>query len=114
MSDIQFTPGRHDGSPWADVDDAESFPNLRSLIYLDLSVGDANTITGWVTPEVAKVIKAAPDLLSLANQYASECAECNGTRVVQVKQYPGDIEVDGERPCDECADIWRVIDKATK
>jgi hypothetical protein len=54
----------------------------------------------------ATLIAAAPDLLTLARQYASECGGCGGVRYV---------EADGvmtERQCDECADIWAVIDKA--
>lgn len=47
------------------------------------------------------LIAAAPDLLALAHQYATECGDCAGTRVC-----PDD------EPCTECADIWRVIDKA--
>lgn len=49
------------------------------------------------------LIAAAPDLLALAHQYASECGDCAGTRVCP----------DGE-PCTECTDIWRVIDKAER
>ena len=49
----------------------------------------------------ARLIAAAPDLLALAHQYASECGDCAGTRVC-----PDD------EPCTECTDIWRVIDKA--
>ncbi len=44
---------------------------------------------------------AAPDLLALAHQYASECGECAGTRVC-----PDDA------PCTECGFIWDVINKA--
>ena len=49
------------------------------------------------------LIASAPDLLALAHQYASECGECAGTRVC-----PDDSA------CIECADIWRVIDKAER
>lgn len=56
----------------------------------------------------ALLSSSAPDLLALAKQYASECGECAGTRVV-----PGDDEGRfGDVPCDECADIWLVIDAA--
>lgn len=49
----------------------------------------------------ARLIAAAPDLLALAHQYASECGDCAGER----------IDPDDE-PCEACADIWRVIDQA--
>lgn len=54
-----------------------------------------------VAEERARLIAAAPDLLALARQYASECGECAGTRVC-----PDDSA------CIECADVWKVIDKA--
>lgn len=45
----------------------------------------------------------SPDLLALAHKYASECAGCGGER----------NHDDGEwMPCEECADIWHVIDLA--
>ena len=47
------------------------------------------------------LVAAAPDLLALAHQYASECGECVGTRVC-----PDDA------PCTECGFIWDVINKA--
>ena len=47
------------------------------------------------------LVAAAPDLLALAHQYASECGECAGTRVC-----PDDA------PCTECGFIWDVINKA--
>ena len=40
-------------------------------------------------------------LLALAHQYANECGDCAGARVT-----PDD------EPCEACADIWTVIDKA--
>lgn len=49
----------------------------------------------------ARLIAAAPELLALAHQYASECGDCAGTRVC-----PDD------EPCTACADVWAVIDKA--
>ena len=60
----------------------------------------AHWITAVTHPD-ALLIATAPDLLALAHQYASECGDCAGTRVC-----PDD------EPCTECADIWRVIDKA--
>lgn len=51
----------------------------------------------------ARLIAAAPDLLALAKQFASECSECEGLG----------YHDDGERaPCPDCFDIRAVIDKA--
>ena len=77
-----FTPGRRDGSAWTDEDKSEEFPELRSLIYLHIDVGDGNEISGWVTPEAAKLVKAAPDLLkacltTLRTVSLCECGESN-------------------------------------
>jgi hypothetical protein len=59
-------------------------------------------IAAWPEGEAnASLIVAAPDLLALAHQYASECGDCAGTRLC-----PDD------EPCMECSDIWAVIDKA--
>lgn len=53
------------------------------------------------SPEIAAFIVRACNghdlLLALARQYASECAECNGTGI------------DGDQACDGCHDIRRVI-----
>jgi hypothetical protein len=55
----------------------------------------------------ATLMAAAPDLLALARQYASECATCSGTG------NSGNFEV-GDEHCGDCADIRAVIEKATK
>lgn len=60
MSTITFEPTNFDGNVGtSDV--------LKSLIYLSL-VADSGgsyggSVAGWVRPEVAKLVKAAPDLL---------------------------------------------------
>jgi hypothetical protein len=54
-------------------------------------------------PANVRLIAAAPELLALAHQYASECGDCAGTRVC-----PDD------ESCAACADIWRVIDAAER
>jgi len=58
-------------------------------------------------PQDAPLIATAPDLLALAHQYASECGECAGTRIVC-----GDRKDEPDEPCADCAFIWSVIDKA--
>jgi hypothetical protein len=59
----------------------------------------------------ATLAAAAPDLLALAKQYASECGECDGRG--QINCYESDPSViDVTEPCDACADIRAVITKA--
>jgi len=50
----------------------------------------------------ARLIAAAPELLALAKQYASECASC-GVNAAWLEN---------GKPCEECADIRAVINKA--
>jgi hypothetical protein len=57
----------------------------------------------------ARLIAAAPELLALAKQYASECGECGGTRL---KPTYDQGEWAEDAPCAECAAIWAVIDEA--
>lgn len=78
-----------------------SRPILRMKIgrYL-LMIGDTKRLNDSASKDLALIASAAK-LLMLAHCYADECGECGGTRVMP----------DGE-PCDECAFIWAVIDKA--
>ena len=57
----------------------------------------------------ARLIAAAPDLLALAKRYASECSNCDGEGRLFV-QFEGRMEDVG--PCEDCADIRAVIEKA--
>ena len=67
------------------------------------------TVGTAVTAEDAALMAAAPELLALAEQYASECSECNGTGMRLIEQ----PSFDGEREdCPECAEIREVIAKA--
>lgn len=64
MITITFTPGAHDGEA---KDNPSRFP--AGLVYLAVQAeaidGEySGYISGWVRPEVAKLVKAAPDLLS--------------------------------------------------
>lgn len=89
--------GAHTPGPWRDGCDATGAPIVFQRVT-------RYTLADDVNPErVAnlKLLDAAPDLLTMAHRYASECGECAGTRIC-----PDDS------PCTECADIWRVIDKA--
>ena len=53
----------------------------------------------------AQLIAAAPDLLDIAKQYASECLECNYGDGATGKGSEGE-------PCEGCADLRAVIAKA--
>lgn len=53
----------------------------------------------------AYLILAAPDLLALAKQYASECSGCDGKGTWMGP----DLHTE---PCPDCADIRQVINKA--
>lgn len=80
---------------------------VASMNYWEGSANEAN----------AKLIAAAPDLLALAHQYASECAECNGTGTADAWEdnVPGDITKGVHATtmdCEDCADIRAVIAKA--
>lgn len=64
----------------------------------------------------ARLIAAAPDLLALARQYASECSGCDGRGFTV-----GDDGITGRGPddveptryaCEDCEDIRAVIAKA--
>jgi hypothetical protein len=57
----------------------------------------------------ARLIAAAPDLLELAKQYASECSGCDGEGRILVTFNDREAEYD---PCEDCADIREIISKA--
>lgn len=59
------------------------------------------------------VIAAAPALLSLARQYASECSECGGSGLTTIHNYDGAGSDADDQPCPDCADIREVIALAT-
>lgn len=68
----------------------------------------------------ARLISAAPDLLALAQQYASECGECGGTGYdIARSEFDGRPIRDAAgnltrgKACQECADIRAAIAKAT-
>lgn len=59
--------------------------------------------------EVRNLRGVNADLLALAKQYASECANCVGLGTYQWDAGPNQRK---GAPCDQCADIRRTIDKA--
>jgi hypothetical protein len=88
----------HTPGPWA----ISPYSSIVGIAVYGAGIVIAGVRGGKERAEAdARLIAAAPDLLVLAHQYASECGECAGTRVC-----PDD------EPCTECADIWRVIDMA--
>ena len=112
----------HTHGPWAER--ALNIEGVVSENYREISGGaecepqtddpsrwgyECLRIVGYISPANARLIAAAPDLLALAKQYASECGECNGT---------GEVDGDPERDsyarvnCPDCADIRAVIAKA--
>lgn len=69
----------------------------------------------WAQEEAnARLIAAAPDLLTLAKQYASACINCGGSaEIIRNKSSDGDPLHDFAEPCPECEHIRDAIAKAT-
>jgi hypothetical protein len=70
MINITFKPGLHDGEL---KDNPKSFP--AGLVYLALQAEASDEeysgfVSGWVRPEVAKLVKAAPELLEACKTMA--------------------------------------------
>ena len=61
--------------------------------------------------EWADKLAAAPELLELAQQFASECAGCGGSAETIHANGPAP-EDEYSLPCEDCADIRKVIAKA--
>lgn len=111
----QHTPG-----PWM----ITQYPALAPMVYAEPTAGEMRPICQGHSPSEAedaanaRLIAAAPDLLMLAKQYASECGECNGTGSVYAGEESNDHGVLGieivqvSESCDQCAAIRRVIAKA--
>jgi hypothetical protein len=109
----QHTPG-----PWRAVDTGDGYTIESSSREMSATVAEITARRSVTGAADARLIAAAPDLLDLAKQYASECTECSGTGVV-TRQYGGDgygdrcaALADADQPCDECADIRAVIARA--
>jgi hypothetical protein len=111
---IAALPAEHTPGPWTFIDSPLREIALKRAHWLvgrldndkrglALVFGDDDTN--------ARLIAAAPDLLALAQQYASECAECNGTGSVQAFSASGHPA--GTLDCDACASIREVVANAT-
>lgn len=109
MSILDHTPG-----PWRLATGNERHDLSRQFIWSDAETPEerndgSDYCIATVNPRAvadtldanALLIAAAPDLLQLGLQFASECGDCSGTRICP----------DGER-CDQCDDIWAVLTKA--
>lgn len=87
---------KHTDGPWkvigGDEDTYDICPDDAIGGVVAIAYSEAN----------AKLIAAAPGLLELADQYASECAECTGDGV---------LDATGES-CPDCAHIRAVIARA--
>lgn len=71
---------------------------------------DPDEFPHLVSEANARLIAAAPDLLAIAKQCASECAGCSGAGTwARVTNVAGPAI---REPCEDCADIRKVIDKA--
>lgn len=57
----------------------------------------------------AALIVTAPALLTLAKEYASECAECGGSGEIVKNDRTGDPADDYSVPCPDCDAIHAVI-----
>lgn len=129
MSEAPFTTEKqvaHTPGPWQFYADLPSTdPNwhivtnasrMRVLANVHIEPGNAMDLAN------AHLITAAPDLLELAKQCAGECADCGGTRLEprccgQTAPQGGSGEnvccgKPYDVPCESCADIWAIINKA--
>lgn len=103
---------KHTPGPWATRINSwsrwEIFGGSGCLASVSKPDDPASPPKEWRECEAnARLIAAAPDLLDLAKQYASECAECNGTGRTTNPQYT-QHEVD----CPDCEGIRAVVAKA--
>lgn len=118
MSEQQHTPGpwyAQQGCIYSRAHEINYSHNPGDAPYIWRVAGSVHGKTADEIEANEALIAAAPDLLALARQYASECGDCNGTGLVTITTWPGGIEVDNDdQPCPDCADIRAVIAKATQ
>lgn len=97
----------HTPGPWVKVHGAVVEVETRKLIA---DTRRADNLPREVQDANARLIAAAPELLAMAKQYASECGECNGTgrdvTITESGEYGLDVD------CEACADIRALITKA--
>lgn len=95
MSDLKFTSGKYDALPWSDDD----HPACTGLVYLDVEADDS-FISGWVKPEIARLVKAAPELLNRLRVRIDTCVCADDD------DFPTHLR------CEECKDDMALIAKA--
>lgn len=105
MSEIKHTPGpwtvnRHGAIVGGEF---HQYTNGSAQSQLAMAVG-GNGISDEERKANGVLIAAAPELLAIALQYASECGECAGT---------GRNDC-GHEECQDCAFIRAAIAKATE
>jgi len=104
-----FRPNAHN---YANGTPHSKFPDL---IYMDMEIVGVNAaFSGYVPRDIPSLLEAAPDLLAIAREYASQCVNCNGSAEIIKNDRGGDAIDDRAEPCPACKDIWGVIDRATK
>lgn len=79
------------------------YVNIHSAKYIEVAPNGLS-LTGYVRPADAHLIAAAPDLLALVKQYASECLDCNYGDGPTGKTPEGD-------PCEWCGDTRALLAK---
>lgn len=94
-------------APWhtAGTFDPDRSPRVWVWAKAPHAMSSGDVVAKDVRIADARLITAAPDLLALAKQYASECAMCGGTNRDPWNSPNG-------KPCSDCADIRAVIAKA--
>lgn len=105
---------KHTSRPWAVYTDHPAEPGIRYVrTSPQIYSGEVAVIYPNDHAEAdARLIAAAPDLLALAKQYASECTGCAGEGSwIQITDIAGPAT---REPCADCADIRAVIDKAER
>jgi hypothetical protein len=60
----------------------------------------------------ASMVEAAPEMLDMLRRYASECAECCGSGLVERREVVDWVQEIYMVDCSDCADIRTLIAKA--
>ena len=111
----QHTPG-----PWIyrATLGPQSAPWLEGPHIIENSDGELiATMSGWrsdTSGANARLIAQSLRMFELLKRYASECSECGGTgvKLVWAENADHNDAWDHSEPCDACADIRAVIEKA--
>ena len=106
--------GAHSPAPWKTReltgDDHRGMGWLEDANGRDISAYGDMALSIEENRANAALFAAVPDLLALAKQYASECADCDGTGVIPASGVEGSADAD----CVACAHIRAAIAKAVR